>query len=100
MPVKDTVAIYDEIDENRPNQQVQVPDLNIAQPVMTTTYLKTEEDQGRSKARHVSDEDIFGDKSLKMTGKMHFALNEEDHVAQIMDHPLSHYTTTNTDDDE
>ena len=97
MPVKDTVAVVREIDENLPNQQTApVPD--IAQPVIVK-HQKALQGNGR-KGRHVADEDIFGDKNLKMTGKRHFTLNEEDQVAQIMEHPLSHYTTTDNDDED
>ena len=46
-----------------------------------------------------ADSDIFGDKTPKITGKKHFTVSGEDAVAQIMDHPLSHYTTTYESDD-
>jgi len=46
-----------------------------------------------------ADTDIFGDKTPKITGKKHFTVSGEDAVGQIMEHPLSHYTTTYESDD-
>ena len=45
-------------------------------------------------AAKMNEADIFGDLNEKARGRKHFAPSNEDQVAQILEHPLSYYTTT------
>ena len=39
-------------------------------------------------------DDIFGDRNEKLRGKKHFVMTDNDHVGEIMEHPLSNYLST------
>ena len=84
LPVKDTAPVSK---DEKPEEKWQT----------ATVYHPPKRDESNKSCGRVAppDFDFSGDMTEKVRGRKHFKIPCEDQVATILEHPLSHYTSTN-----
>ena len=84
MPIENVApqSVLDDLQENEQHQVIEV------------------QQQKVRRKKRITEEELFGSKNDQAKGRKHFILNENDRVGHILEHPLSHYTSSNGEESQ